>query len=272
MENEFLDKVEDNAVVRIWSEKTQLGKGDSLAKGYTSKLCAYIRISVTQNNLHELKEIWDQWDDETKQLFYGNYGYLSYLLDIKIQVEKAYSRATYVPAFLKKLMNVMGMSEQWIAVRVKQRGMALGYVNEAVSDLFDRLDKGVTPEEDIEWKAPWLVPDKILFRCGSFDWVPLLGIWGSVRYAPLLVLRQYRSSQFILAMHGLAQFEFTYGGVNYKKKIKEISNAWNQTHRMKRVAVGPMTTLEYDGWWGRRINDNIHRPRQEGTRPVEEYL
>ncbi|MFQ6626377.1 hypothetical protein Gotur_006198 [Gossypium turneri] len=34
MENEFLDKVEDNAVVRIWSEKTQLERGDSLAKGY----------------------------------------------------------------------------------------------------------------------------------------------------------------------------------------------------------------------------------------------
>ncbi|MBA0880249.1 hypothetical protein Goshw_011264, partial [Gossypium schwendimanii] len=48
-------------------------------------------------------------------------------------------------------------------------------------------------EEDVEWKAHWLLPDEILYRCGNFDWVPLLGIWGAVGYAPLLVLRQYRS-------------------------------------------------------------------------------
>ncbi|MFQ6655888.1 hypothetical protein Gotur_026242, partial [Gossypium turneri] len=59
----------------------------------------------------------------------------------RFQVNKAYSRAAYVPAFWKKLMNIMGMSEQWIATRIKQKG----YIDEAVSDLFDRLDKGVTP-------------------------------------------------------------------------------------------------------------------------------
>ncbi|MBA0692413.1 hypothetical protein Goshw_000053 [Gossypium schwendimanii] len=38
MENGFLDKVEDNVAVRIWSEKTQQEKGDSLTKGYMSEL------------------------------------------------------------------------------------------------------------------------------------------------------------------------------------------------------------------------------------------
>ncbi|MBA0788291.1 hypothetical protein Gotri_027399, partial [Gossypium trilobum] len=47
-------------------------------------------------------------------------------------------------------------------------------------------------EEDIEWRAPWLLPDEILYRCGDYDWVPLLGIWGAVGYVPLLVLSQYR--------------------------------------------------------------------------------
>ncbi|MFQ6650266.1 hypothetical protein Gotur_022239 [Gossypium turneri] len=180
-------------------------------------------------------------------------------------------------------MNITGMSEQWITARIKQKGeckcipwknlrdlilahpdtkkkvnvfalsiyglmifpKALGYVDEAVSDLFDQLDKGVMPVpailaetfrslnacrravfsenysplkeivatprrddiseenwiallqnlqvEDVEWKAPWLIPDEIVYRCGSFDWVPQLGIWGAIGYAPLLVLRQYRS-------------------------------------------------------------------------------
>ncbi|MBA0754929.1 hypothetical protein Gogos_021058 [Gossypium gossypioides] len=39
-----------------------------------------------------------------------------------------------------------------------------------------------------------------------------------------------------------------------------MSNAWNQTRRMKRLVVGPMTTPEYIEWWGRRINDNILGP------------
>ncbi|MFQ6626378.1 hypothetical protein Gotur_006198 [Gossypium turneri] len=42
------------------------------------------------------------------------------------------------------------MSEQWITARIKQKGECKcipwkRYVDEAVSDLFDRLDKGVTP-------------------------------------------------------------------------------------------------------------------------------
>ncbi|MBA0783269.1 hypothetical protein Gotri_001013 [Gossypium trilobum] len=47
-------------------------------------------------------------------------------------------------------------------------------------------------EENVEWRSPWLLPDEILYRCGDFDWVPLLLIWGAVGYAPLLVLRKYR--------------------------------------------------------------------------------
>ncbi|MFQ6631053.1 hypothetical protein Gotur_008952 [Gossypium turneri] len=57
MEKEFLDKVENNAAVQTWSEATHLQK---------------------------FKEIWDQWNDEVKQLFYSSYGDLPYLLDIKV--------------------------------------------------------------------------------------------------------------------------------------------------------------------------------------------
>ncbi|MFQ6660643.1 hypothetical protein Gotur_029081 [Gossypium turneri] len=391
MENEFLDKVEDNAAVQTWSE--------------------------------ELKEIWDQWNDDVKQPFYSSYGDLPYLLDIKvdkhlfralaqfwnsayscftfgggdlvptveeymallrclkIQADRVYSRAVNVPNFLKKLINITGMNEQWVAARIKQKGdskciswknlrdlilahpdtkkkvdvfalsvyglvvfsKALEHVDEAVTNPFDRLDKGVTlvpvilaetfrslngyrrtsegrftgcpqlllawfhshfwkvekvsyrvfsknysplreivviprrddiseekwmeilrnlREEDIEWRALWMLPDEILYRCGNFDWVPLLGIWGAVGYAPLLVLRQFRSRQFVLATQGLAQCEFSYKDYGYKKKIREMSNAWNQTRRMKRLAVGPIATPEYIEWWGRRINDNISGPSQ----------
>ncbi|MBA0785962.1 hypothetical protein Gotri_028027 [Gossypium trilobum] len=39
--------VEDNAVVRTWSEATQHEKGDSLAEGYVSELWDFTHISVT---------------------------------------------------------------------------------------------------------------------------------------------------------------------------------------------------------------------------------
>ncbi|MBA0880186.1 hypothetical protein Goshw_021143 [Gossypium schwendimanii] len=84
MEKWFLDKVEDNASIQTWSETTQQEKGDSLAKGYVSELWDFTRISMTQNSLQELKEIWDQWDDEIKQLFYSSCGDLFFLLDVKV--------------------------------------------------------------------------------------------------------------------------------------------------------------------------------------------
>ncbi|MFQ6660272.1 hypothetical protein Gotur_028861 [Gossypium turneri] len=196
------------------------------------------------------------------------------------------------------------MSEQWVTARIKQKSdskcipwknlkdlilihpdtrkkidvfalgiyglvvlpKALGHIDEAVTDLFDRLDKGVTPvpailaetfrslnkfrrkgegrfigcaqlllawfhshfwkvdkisyrvfskdysplkeivaiprqdgvleerwivilqnlqEEDIEWRAPWMLPDEILYRCGDFDWVPYLG------FEELLAMHRY---------------------------------------------------------------------------------
>ncbi|MBA0729715.1 hypothetical protein Golax_000026 [Gossypium laxum] len=174
----------------------------------------------------------------------------------KIQVDRAYSRAVSVPTFSKKLMNITGMSEQWVAARIKQKGdskcipwknlkdiilaqpdtkkkvdvfalniyglvifpKALGHVDEAVTYLFDRLDKRVTPvpiilvetfrslnacrragegrfigcahlllawfhKEDVEWRAPWLLSNEILYRYGDFDWVPLLGMRGAIGYA-----------------------------------------------------------------------------------------
>ncbi|MBA0877688.1 hypothetical protein Goshw_029760, partial [Gossypium schwendimanii] len=41
---------------------------------------------------------------------------------------------------------------------------------------------------------------------------------------------------------------------------------------MKRLAVGPMTTQEYNEWWVRRINDYIPKISQENSQSIEKYL
>ncbi|MBA0879704.1 hypothetical protein Goshw_029943 [Gossypium schwendimanii] len=147
-------------------------------EGYVSKLWDFNRISVTQNNLKELKEVDLVLTVEEYTLLHCP----------RIQANKGYSRAANIPTFLKKIMSITGMSEQWRAVG----------------------------------------------------------------YGPLLVLRQYRSRQFISTMLGIKRLE---------------SNP-----QMKRFAANPMTILEYDWWWGKRVNNNITVSSQENTRPIEEHL
>ncbi|MBA0756431.1 hypothetical protein Gogos_021926, partial [Gossypium gossypioides] len=51
-----------------------------------------------------------------------------------------------------------------------------------------------------------------------------------------------------------------------------MANAWNQTRRMKRLAVGSMIILEYSKWRIKRINDNILGSSLENSQSIEEYL
>ncbi|MBA0787626.1 hypothetical protein Gotri_027670, partial [Gossypium trilobum] len=63
--------------------------------------------------------------------------------------------------------------------------------------------------------------------------VPLLGLWGGVGYAPLMVQRQFASRQFILATGGLAQFEFAFTGEGYMKKVRDTANSWRELYLME---------------------------------------
>ncbi|KAG8485350.1 hypothetical protein CXB51_021782 [Gossypium anomalum] len=253
--------------------------------------------------------------------------YTALLRSPKAQVGKIYAKLTNSQTFAKRLVNILGMSESRVTARIQQKGdskcvpwenlkdlilthldekkrveifalsiyglvifpRALRHVDEAVTDLFDHLGKGVTPvpailaetfrslsmcrkagesrfigcaqllmvwfhghfwkvdkEGDVEWRAFWMVPDKILYRCGDYNWVPLLGIWRATGYTPLLALRQYKSRQFIPTTHGLAQCELPYKGDHYKKKVRELSDTWRQMHWMKRLTVDSIVTPEYN--------------------------
>ncbi|MBA0879867.1 hypothetical protein Goshw_026259 [Gossypium schwendimanii] len=68
--------------------------------------------------------------------------YMALLHCSKIQADRVYSRAINVPNFLKKLINITGMSEQWFAAWINVYGLvifpkALGHVDEVVTDLLD---------------------------------------------------------------------------------------------------------------------------------------
>ncbi|KAG8490725.1 hypothetical protein CXB51_013779 [Gossypium anomalum] len=330
MENGLLDRVEGNVNVHRWSEQTQLEKGDSLDAGYTSELSDYTRISVTQNNLQELKEIWDQWGNETKQLFYGNYGDLPYLLDVQVDehlfralVDRIYSRAAngLILTYLDETKKVDIFALSLYGLMVFPR--ALRYVDEATTDLFHRLSKRVTSVPAIltetfrslgtcrkagagrfigcaQLLLAWFYShfrliDRVICRVFFEDYSPLKDIVASTRRvdvpeenwiallqnlqskdvewrAPWLIPGEILYRQFVPATHGLAQSELAYRGADYKKRVGEISSAWNKTFRLKGVAISPATIPEYVEWKGKRINDNIPEPSVEGARPMEEYL
>ncbi|MBA0879868.1 hypothetical protein Goshw_026259 [Gossypium schwendimanii] len=126
MENEFFDKVEDNAAVQTLSEAIQRERGDSLAKGYVSKLWDFTRISVDKHLFRALAQFWNptysSFTFEGGDLVPIVEEYMALLHCSKIQADRVYSRAINVPNFLKKLINITGMSEQWFAAWIKQKG------------------------------------------------------------------------------------------------------------------------------------------------------
>ena len=77
-------------------------------------------------------------------------------------------------------------------------------------------------DTEIAWLAPWMPYVPLLYRCGNKLWVQLLGLWGAVSYAPLMVVRQLEGRQFISATVGLTQLEFSYDDPMASKEIDWI--------------------------------------------------
>ncbi|MBA0873506.1 hypothetical protein Goshw_003036 [Gossypium schwendimanii] len=234
-------------------------------------------------------------------------------------------------------MNITGMNEQWVATRIKQKVdskcipwrnlrdlilahpnvqkrvdvfalsiyelviflWALGHIDEVVSDLFDQLDKRVTPvlailaETFISLNTCRRMGERRFIRCAQLLLAWFHSHFCKVKKVSYRILSKNYSSlkqlvatprrdditeekkmilsktyetktssreplgwsptRFYIGVEILIGFPYLeYGellGDNYKKKVGEILNAWNRTHRMKRFAVNPMTTPKYDRWW-----------------------
>ncbi|KAK5785632.1 hypothetical protein PVK06_040234 [Gossypium arboreum] len=116
--------------------------------------------------------------------------------------------------------------------------------------------------EDVEWRAPWIIPDEILYRCEDFDWVPLLRIWGAVGYVYLLELRQYRSRQFIPVTQGLAQCEFLYNGDNYKKKAEENLDSLKIDYKKLHLSIRTTGLGKTSEKWQQEIKEERIRANQ----------
>ncbi|KAG8474267.1 hypothetical protein CXB51_033657 [Gossypium anomalum] len=282
MRNEYLNKVEDNTSVCTWSEKTQLEKGDSVTEGYTSELWDFTRINSTQNEFQELREIWAQWDDEANCFTFGDVDlvptleeYTTLLRCPKIQGYKAYVRPaslpTSLPTFTKKLVMITGMNvkKRVDVLALSIYGMvifpkALEHIDEAVADLFDRLGKQNTP-----------VPAILAETIRSLSACRREGEGRNFRSCWIYTIacsKAISSETVHPATQGLAKSDFSYKGDHYKKRMREISEAWKKPFCMKILTEVSTSTLEYKGWFTRRVNDNVLRPILGVARSLEKSL
>ncbi|KAE8654967.1 hypothetical protein F3Y22_tig00117034pilonHSYRG00338 [Hibiscus syriacus] len=77
---------------------------------------------------------------------------------------------------------------------------------------------------DVVWRAPWQIQREFFYRCGDYNWIMLLGLWGGIGYAPLLIIRQYEGRQFVPVTAGLQSSEFAFHSKNYKRSIIKNEN------------------------------------------------
>ncbi|KAG8496244.1 hypothetical protein CXB51_009063 [Gossypium anomalum] len=75
--------------------------------------------------------------------------------------------------------------------------------------------------EEITWRAQWICPLVMIFKCESQDW-------------------------FIPATGGLAQSEFAFTGEGYMKRVRDTAKSWKEIHLMELALYADTITQDYD--------------------------
>ncbi|KAE8734999.1 hypothetical protein F3Y22_tig00000538pilonHSYRG00072 [Hibiscus syriacus] len=125
---------------------------------------------------------------------------------------------------------------------------------------------------DIVWRAPWQIQREFFYKCGDYNWIMLLGLWGGIGYAPLLVIRQYEGRQFVPVTAGLQSSEFAFHSKNYKRSIMEAVTAWKTIFCIRAKAAKEMLTPDYEEWRSSRKNENIPLPDQKEDISMEDRI
>ena len=98
---------------------------------------------------------------------------------------------------------------------------------------------------------------------------PTIGSMGAISYAPLLVRRQYLSTQFIPATHGLNLLEFDYGTTGYVGLIVELAKFWKEAHRADPGKSSDRVIHGYMIWRANRVKDAVHSLVNDSMSPAD---
>ena len=99
-------------------------------------------------------------------------------------------------------------------------------------------------------------------------WVPLLGLWEVISYAPLLVCRQYALEQFIPATHRLNQLEFAYRDPGYAAQLAKLLTLWSEPQWVDLALHSNNIAPDYMEWNSNRARDVALPARDDSVHPA----
>lgn len=129
---------------------------------------------------------------------------------------------------------------------------------------FDRAGK-----EGFKWVCPWFRNSRgdVIFRCGDFSNVPLMGPRGCIAYSPALVLRQLGRTQGTPFEEQLGGYNFWYAEESEAGALSHhVRNAWGRVVRFGSEELGKFIVSETSGYTAWRV---ARRVRGGGPRLVQ---
>jgi len=98
-------------------------------------------------------------------------------------------------------------------------------------------------DSQIMWKARWMPMKDTPYISVEIPWIPLVGIWGTISYSPLLVRRQLGSKQFIPLTHGLDSVDFPHKTEGQFKEAAKHGSDYKGAHKMSHAIYMKMSYL-----------------------------
>ncbi|KAJ1440773.1 hypothetical protein SESBI_01849 [Sesbania bispinosa] len=134
-------------------------------------------------------------------------------------------------------------------------------------------------DNKIAWTCPWYSPYKVIFNCGDFANVPLMGLRGCVAYTPSIALRQLKRTQVKPMEEQLGGICFQYDVHDASQLLDRVRAAWKSVQRKGYDELGKpriSASQEYREWRkARGVPEYILReaPHGEGSsRSSDEVL
>lgn len=114
--------------------------------------------------------------------------------------------------------------------------------------------------DDISWYSRDYDGIQIIFQCGNFPNVPLIGTRGCINYNPVLALRQLGYPMEDKPDDNAIEGFFMGEGVKDFDLVKRIRKAWNKVYRKGRHELGKKNVIArepYTNWVRERVSKNL---------------
>ncbi|KAJ1441614.1 hypothetical protein SESBI_01236 [Sesbania bispinosa] len=108
-------------------------------------------------------------------------------------------------------------------------------------------------DNKIAWTCPWYSPYEVIFSCGDFANVPLMGPRGCVAYTPSIALRQLKRTQVKPVEEQLGGICFQYDAPDVSQLLVRVRAAWRNVQRKGDDELGkPRVSASQDTMSGER--------------------